>query len=484
MKKGLLLFFHIIILFHFYDTRSQEITVNINPKKVSIGGQLKISLNIENEQIKSYGEFPEIDGFSKTGISSSSSTNFINGKRSSSQSIIQNYIAKETGVFNIPDFNIKVNNKNIFVSGTVVEVDDSYDEPKQSPFNNFFDPFDDPFDNFFERNNNEFYEVEADAFLSLNTDKKSVYVGEAFNTTLSFFVSESNVADMRFYELGRQLTEIIKKIKPSNCWEENFNIENINSTPVIINNKRYNQYKIFEATYYPFNNENIYFPKLELELIKYKVSKRPSFFGRNKMEDYEKFNSKPVEVKVIDLPDHPLKDEVVVGNFRLREKINKEKLKTGESFNYDFEIVGEGNISSIKEPEINKNSIDFYSPNSQQIINREKSKVFGSKKFSYYAIPNEPGNYNLSDNIIWIYFNSNKKKYDTLKTNITLSVTGEIKDRINKNNSDLTSIISLIKSKPNNLKSNKKQVDISIFLNIIILTLLVITSFYLILSRK
>ena len=97
-----------------------------------------------------------------------------------------------------------------------------------TPFNNFFDPFDDPFDNFFDRNNDDFYEVEADAFLSLTTDKKSVYVGEGFNTTLAFYVSESNVADMRFYELGRQLTEILKKIKPGNCWEENFNIENIN----------------------------------------------------------------------------------------------------------------------------------------------------------------------------------------------------------------------------------------------------------------
>ena len=109
MKKRILLFFHIIILFHFYDTSSQEITVNINPKKVSIGGQLKISLNIENEQIKSYGEFPEIDGFSKTGISSSSSTNFINGKRSSSQSIIQNYIAKETGVLCVLKCGRKIN---------------------------------------------------------------------------------------------------------------------------------------------------------------------------------------------------------------------------------------------------------------------------------------------------------------------------------------------------------------------------------------
>ena len=91
-------------------------------------------------------------------------------------------------------------------------VDGSYNEPKQSPFDNFFDPFGDPFDNFFDRNNEEFYEVEADAFLNLSTDKKSVYVGEGFNTTLSFFVSENNVADMRFYELGKQLTEIIKQI--------------------------------------------------------------------------------------------------------------------------------------------------------------------------------------------------------------------------------------------------------------------------------
>ena len=139
---------------------------------------------------------------------------------------------------------------------------------------------------------------------------------------------------MRFYELGRQLTDILKKIKPGNCWEENFNIENINSIPVVINNKRYNQYKIFQATYYPFNNEDINFPSLELELIKYKVSKRPSFFGRNKIEDYEKFFSKPIKVNVRDLPEHPLRDNVVVGNFKLKESIDSKNIETGNSFNY------------------------------------------------------------------------------------------------------------------------------------------------------
>jgi len=478
------LIYCILIIGIIYNTFSQDITISIEPEKISVGGILQINVTLKNDQIKNYGPFPEIEGFSKSGVSSSSSTNFINGKMSSSQSIIQNYVATKSGVFEIKNFTIKVNGESMNVSGKSIIVDESYQEPKQSPFNNFFDPFDDPFDDFFDRNNDEYYEVEADAFLSLNTDKRNVYVGEGFNTNLSFFVSENNSADMRFYELGRQLTEILKKIKPSNCWEENFNIENINSIPVTINNKRYNQYKIFEATYYPFNNEPITFPELELELIKYKISKRPSFFGRNKMEDYEKFYSKPLSIIVKNLPGHPLKDNVSVGNFKLREKIDRKEIMTGENFNYDFEIIGEGNISAINEPSIKINGIDFYPPNSQQIIKREKGKVFGSKKFSYYAVPNEPGSYNLSNNIEWVFFNTQKNLYDTLKTKVKVSVTGESKNNLvtDFNNSD--SFLEIIKSKSNILKSNKKQIENSIFLNIIIITLVLISSIYLILYKK
>lgn len=457
---------------------SQEASVSISPQKLAIGNNLKITLTIENSQIKNYGQFPEIPGFRKAGISSSSSTNFINGKMSSSQSIIQNYIAVKIGVFEIPGFSIQINEETINVNGRQVEVDNSYNKPKKSPFNNFFDPFDDPFDNFFDRNNEEFYEVEADAFLNLSTNKKSVYVGEAFNTVLSFFVSESNVADMRFYELGKQLTEIIKKIKPANCWEENFNIENINSIPVTINNKRYNQYKIFEATYYPLNNNPIRFPKLELELIKYKISKRPSFFGRNKIEDFETFYSKPLNINVKDLPDHPLKEIISVGNFKLRENINTKNLNTGEDLNYEFEILGEGNISAINEPTINLKGIDFYPPNSQQNISREKSKVYGSKKFSFYGTPSEPGSYNFSKNISWIFFDPNRSRYDTLKSDIKINVKGKklIKNTSIAQDDDL--YLNLIKDEKNTLVSNKKQGINSIILNIITLTLLIVFSFF------
>ena len=156
-------FCFIILIFQIpYLTFSQNVKIDISPEKISIGNTLKITITVNNEQIINYGPFPEIKGFRKSGISSSSSTNFINGKMSSSQSIIQNYISTEIGTFEIESFTINVNGQNINVKGQFIEVDNSYDDPKQSPFNNFFDPFGDPFDNFFDRNNEEFYEVEAE----------------------------------------------------------------------------------------------------------------------------------------------------------------------------------------------------------------------------------------------------------------------------------------------------------------------------------
>ena len=86
---------------------SQDVSVSIKPDKLSIGNTLQISITINNDQIRSYGKFPEIEGFKMRGISSSSSTNFINGKRSSSQSIIQNYLATNSGTYEIPDFKIE-----------------------------------------------------------------------------------------------------------------------------------------------------------------------------------------------------------------------------------------------------------------------------------------------------------------------------------------------------------------------------------------
>jgi hypothetical protein len=129
-------------------------------------------------------------------------------------------------------------------------------------------------------------------------------------------------------------------------------------------------------------------------MIKFKVAKNPSFFGQNRQEDFKTFYSKPKNVKVKELPPHPLRDEVSVGNYRLDEKISSNVIKTGESFQYEFNVYGEGNISAIEKPAIfNNGSFDFYEPNIRQNTNRQNNLVTGTKSFGYFVIPKEPGSY-------------------------------------------------------------------------------------------
>ena len=46
-------------------TLAQEISVSIKPEKIRVGGALQITVSIQNDQIKSYSQFPEIDGIFK-----------------------------------------------------------------------------------------------------------------------------------------------------------------------------------------------------------------------------------------------------------------------------------------------------------------------------------------------------------------------------------------------------------------------------------
>lgn len=452
---------------------AQEVSVNYGGDEVAINQVFTITLTIENERLKNYSPFPEIDGFLKRGTSSSTSTSFINGKMTSSQSIIQNYQPTEEGTFNIPDFQITVNGKNYSVPGTTVKVGPAAQRSQRNS-----DPFD-PFD-FFNRRRQpsqqqEFVDVQAEAFLALTTDKQEVYVGEGFTTTLAFYVAESNRADMRFYELGKQITEIVKEIKPENCWEENFNIDNINGQPVTLNGKPYTQYKIFQAAYYPLNEESIDFESVGLKLIKYKVAKNPSFFGRNRQEDFETFYSKPKTVEVVPLPPHPLRESVSVGSFDLIEDISSKELNTGQSFNYQFKVRGVGNISSVEAPQIPEDGqFDFYEPNIQQDVRRAQNLVSGTKAFNFYGIPNEPGSYNLSDYMQWIFFDPDKEQYDTLHSELVVNVSGESRKNEYISSSDLGSFYDQIQNEKNALSDLSGDGVMRMIANLVMIGIIVL----------
>jgi hypothetical protein len=425
MKRLFLIKFRIILIFALFGAKAvsgQAIQIVLGPDEIAENQGWTIMVTISNDRFKNNDyNFPDITGFRKRGTSSQSQTSIVNGQVSSSQSIVMTYAPTKQGTFTVPAFKMRVNDQMISSPGKKVKVGPPAQNSARDPFRSLMEK-----DDFFGSGNTEFVDIKENAFLAMTTNKDEVYVGEGFTTALSFYVAENNRAPLQFYELAKQLSDILKRIKPSSCWEENFNIENIQGETVRINDVDYTQYKLYQATFYPLNTKPVVFPSIGLEMIKFKIAKNPSFFGQNRKEDFKTFYSKPKTIKVKELPPHPLRDQVSVGNYRLDEKISSTALQTGQSFSYEFNIYGEGNISSIEKPTTFKDgSFDFYEPNIRQSITRENNRVTGTKSFSYFIIPKEPGSYRLDDLIQWVFFNPATKQYDTLKPQAAVIVKGE-----------------------------------------------------------
>ena len=454
-----------------FQAFGQEVTVVLGPDQIGINETFTIKVTLSNEKIKSYDQFPEIPGFQKQGISQSSSMNIINGQMSSSNSIIQYYKPARKGQFTLPKFSVLINGQAVASPGKRITVTDA---AASSPSGgNAFDPFAE----FFGRNEEvpEFVEIADDAFFAVNIDKSEVYAGEGFTMDISFFMSEQNQAPFQFYQAGKQLDAILKKLKPANAWEENFSITTIEPQTVERNGKKWVKFKVFESTFFPFSEGKIEIPRVPWEMIKYKVAKNPSLFGANRQEDFKVFYSSPKIITVKPLPPHPLKNEVAVGVFQLRENISNLDVKTGEGFTYNFGISGTGNINSLTAPKrLPGANLNTFDPNVRQQINRGYGQISGIKEFDYFVTLNEAGEYPLANYFSWIYFDPEREMYDTLKPQALIRVSGESKINEALSGQRLGGIYDKIATESNQFLNQRYKYYFTNVINILLLGALIV----------
>lgn len=453
---------------------AQEVKIELGPDEVALNETFTIKITVSEEKIRSYDPLPEIPGFQKQGVSQSSSMNIINGQMSSSNSLIQYYKPIRKGQFTLNGFSISVNGRNVSAAGKTISVVDA--RASAGGRSRAIDPFDDFFGG--GREEPEYVEVDDEAFFSLSLDKNEVYVGEGVNVTLAFFFSEDNQALFNFHDAGKQLEKIINQIKPANAWEENFNITSIQPDKVEINGKNWTRFKIYQATFFPFNSGVIDFPSVGWEMIKYRVARNPSFFGSNRLQDFKTFYSQARQVNVKPLPPHPLRNEVSVGNYQLRESVSSDQVATGEGFTYTFGITGEGNISSIRAPrKRNAQKLNSFDPSERIQVNKNRGRITGMKEFGYFITLNEAEEVALSDHFEWIYFNPSLEKYDTLRPTLTVNVIGDSKINQAISTSRLGGIYDLIDVEDNTLLNQKYKYYFSVAINLLLLGAVVLLGF-------
>jgi hypothetical protein len=466
-SRNLFLFFFILLLTQ--TLLAQESVIEASKRTIALDEPFVIKLIIKSSSLKNtYSAFPQIQGMLKRDISSSTATTAQNGQTIIIQTITQTYLASKQGSFLLKPFTMIVNGETIQSAGYSIRVGPAAD-PNYIFKKELYDELME-----IEKNRNVYKDIQADAFFSITTTKDNVYVGEGVTVMLAFYVAETNKAELQFYKVGEQLIEILKNIRPANCWEENFNIEEFQQTSVVINQKKYDRYAIYQAIFYPLNTKPILFPEVGLTMITYKVTQNPDPAAVKKKEELKTFFTRAKKITVKPLPEHPLQEQVPVGVFRLKESVSNRNLQTGKTFAYQFDIIGEGNFSTVDLKPKNSSSFDFYPPAIKQQSSRSGNKISGTKSFIFQIIPKEPGLHVLRNYFEWIYFDTQKEKYDTLSSAISVQVSGESQRNvaISLNTGPL---YKNMLQESNRLRSLNEGGRVRMFANIFILFMIIVT---------
>lgn len=383
-------------------------TIDFGPKNLKVDEPFVISVVVPGEENRPSVTFPDIQGLEKRSKSATSAINTVGGEKVVVQTISQQYFALKDGIYTIPAFHVTVNGLKIKSEGLTVE---------------------------FTSGNTTHAEViteedlvlipdvgssEQDIFLSVATNKKSVFMREGFALAISLYVAENAPVQMDFYQVNTQLQAILKKIRPVGCWEESVGIEEIIKRRIQIGEKKYNEYSLYQGQFFPLTLQDLTFPSVTLDMLVNGDGKSST------SKILKSFKSKAFRVSVRPLPPHPLRDQVPVGQYKLVERLSSEQVFPGESIRYLFRIEGKGNIFAIPAPEITTNSaFDFYPPDVSQLIKRSSQNVTGEKSFDYFVVPRQDGTFPLGRYFQWIYFDPKTARYDTLISEKSLQVKGE-----------------------------------------------------------
>jgi hypothetical protein len=393
--RGVLIYCLILIAFSVSAQNQTEIRIETSAKVMEVGDNFSIKVIILNSQNSDVADFPEIKGFRKEGRSVSHA-NVKSGRKTVLQHIVtQNYEAIKWGTFDIPNYIFKVNGANFELETDEITISNGNETVKVQ--------YADTLDN-------------EDALLFLFVDKAQIRVGEGFRIHLAFYVSEKNTAPWEFPKnLDYQINQMTRILKPENCLENKRDIRKIEPEPAVINGKKYIRYKFFESIYYPLNNKTIELPSVRLDMDK-KVDSTSKAIVMP-------FFSRPFKINVSSLPEHPLKNRVSVGVFSLAELTKIGSVKTGKIINYVIKITGQGNTKTMLfDKPVNDSSFDFYP--AQTTDNQPGGSIDGAKTFAFKVFPKDSGSFDFNDYFKWIYFNTAKGDYDTLKVSQKLRVTG------------------------------------------------------------
>jgi hypothetical protein len=389
----------------------EGLTVQVGSKSITTSEYLVIYFTLPVSDQPPVYQFPEIANFKKLGVSRSKSSLFQNGQVVQTQTFSQYYQPNGTGSYSVPSLEVQVNGQMIpWDSFTVQVAEGAIDESKES------EELVIPEGTLTNTNG---------AFFLVSTNLRTPFVGQGFTLKMSFYVPENNATELVFDRNDLQIPELIQQMRPRNCWEENFGLQSERVLKVQFRGKKYTEYRFFQASYFSLDNHVIRIPSLNFRVKQVSPGK-----GLERQIRSVYFKSSPFSITPKSLPIHPLAGKVPVGSFKLAEVLPQKAVKTGQPIQYQVSVIGDGNSILWDSKEVESDYfVEFSQVSTERSVAPVRDQMIGQKTDVFKIVPEQPGQISLGKYFKWIYFNTDKERFDTLKSPIVLIVKGQPIDR-------------------------------------------------------
>ena len=378
------------------------------PQQVIVGRPFQLSYSV-NQRAKDLRapEFTDFDYVAGPYTSQSSSTSFVNGKRTSSFTLTYTYtlMANKEGTFTIPPASIKVDGEQHTSNGvriTVLPPDQNTAAQRSNSAN---------------AQSNEQATLqqsnvkEENIFVRTQVSKTRVHEQEAILLSYKLYFAGVDVS---------QLTNNTRLPEYKGFLKQELEMGEIQTELEHYNGRNYQVATLYRTLLFPQRSGDIVIDPAQFEAL-LRVQNRAQvrsifddFFGSYTTVT-KALQAPGVTIHVAELPaGKPTGYSGGVGQFSMKSQISGTELQTNEAVTLTLTIQGVGNMKLLKTPAVDwPEGFEVYDPKVTNNFKSSTSGVSGTKTIEYLAIPRAGGTYTIPP-VRFAYYDTDADSYKTL----------------------------------------------------------------------
>ena len=386
------------------------------PSQVIVGRpfQLTYSVNQRSKDLQ-IAEITDFDVLAGPYQSTSSSTSFVNGKRTSSfqQTYTYTLMAQREGTFTIAPASIRVSGDTYTSNGVRITVLPEDEQPQQSQQSQQQPSRQANTRSSQQQSSNSGSVSSENLFIRTIVSKTRVHEQEAILLSYKLYFAGVDVA---------QFTNNTKIPEFTGFLKQDLEQGEIQTELEHYNGRNYQTATLYRTLLYPQHSGDIQIDPATFEAV-LRVQTRAQV--RSIFDDFfgtytnvtRAIKAPGVTIHVESLPSgKPAGFSGGVGQFTLSPSISQTEVETNDAVTIRLDISGTGNMKLLKTPSVDwPEGFEPYDPKVTNNFKTTAAGVSGTKSIEYLAIPRASGDYTVPS-VAFSYFDTESDTYKTLTT--------------------------------------------------------------------